>query len=103
MFRCGHACSLFKEEIWVAGGGTDGDYLDVVEILNLETETWRAGPSMVKPRSWLTLETVENTLLLVGGDGGGPSTLERLVGGEWIEEPLKYGHAEHASIVIPCV
>ena len=103
MFRAELACTIYQDEVWVAGGLYAGGYLDKVEILSLTTETWRTGPSMVKPRYWLTMETVENTVVVFGGrGGGGESTMEKLVGGEWIEEPLQYVHAEHASVVLPC-
>ena len=102
MFRYGLACTIYQDEVWVAGG-YNGDYPDKVEILSLTTETWRTGPSMVKPRHWLTMEAVENTLVVFGGwGGGGESTMEKLVGGEWVEEPLQYPHADHASVVLPC-
>ena len=102
MFRYGLACTIYQDEVWVAGG-FNGGYLDKVEILSLTTETWRTGPSMVKPRYGLTMEAVENTVAVFGGwGGGGDSTMEKLVGGEWIEEPMQYGHAKHASVVLPC-
>ena len=101
MFRDGLACTIYQDEVWVAGGYNETDELDKVEILSLSTETWRTGPSMVKPRYWFTMETVENTAVVFGGYGG-ESTLEKLVGGEWIEEPLRYVHAKHASVVLPC-
>ena len=103
MFRYGLACTIYQDEVWVAGGYNAGDYLDKVEILSLTTETWRTGPSMVKPRYGLTMEAVENTVAVFGGHGGGgESTMEKLVGGEWIEEPLQYVHVYHASVVLPC-
>ena len=102
MFRYGLACTIYQDEVWVAGGW-NGGYLDKVEILSLTTETWRTGPSMVKPRYMLTMEAVENTVAVFGGwGGGGDSTMEKLVGGEWIEEPLQYVHNDHASVVLPC-
>ena len=100
MFRLEHDCTIYQDEVWVAGGYND-DLLDNVEILSLTTETWRKGPSMVKPRYSLTMETIANTLVVFGG-WGGESTMEKLVEGEWIEEPLQYEHAEHASVVLPC-
>ena len=108
MFRRELACTIYQDEVWVAGGDNAGGFLDKVEILSLTTETWRTGPSMVKPRYGLTMEAVENSLVVFGGwggggyGGGGESTMEKLVGGEWIEEPLRYVHAKHASVVLPC-
>ena len=102
MFREAHACTMFQGEVWVAGGYNAGDYLGDVEILSLTTETWRTGPSMVKPRHRFTMEEVERSLVVFGGYGGGDSTMEKLVGGEWIEEFMQYQHAVHASVLLPC-
>ena len=91
---------MFQEEVWVAGGLKDMD-LNVVEILNLGTATWRKGPSLVTPRWYLTMGTVENSLVVFGGEGG-PTTMEKLAGGEWIEEPMQQRHSIHASVILPC-
>ena len=101
MFRTDLACTIYQDEVWVAGG-FNGEDLNLVEILNLETETWRKGPSMAKHRYRFTMEAIANTLMVFGGYGGGKSTMEKLVGGEWIEEPLQYEHVDHASVVLPC-
>ena len=87
--------------MWVAGG-FNGEDLNLVEILNLETETWRTGPSMVKPRYGLTMELTHNTLMVFGDDDIYPATREKLDGGEWREEPMEYSHALHASVTLPC-
>ena len=87
--------------MWVAGGST-GEAINLVEILSLETETWRTGPSMVRPRSRFTMEALENSVFVFGGWNEAESTMEKLVGEEWIEEPMQYKHADHASVIIPC-
>ena len=101
MFRYGLDCLMFQEEVWAAGG-YDGDEEGIVEILNLETETWRKGPSMVKHRYRFTMEAIANTLMVFGGYGGGKSTMEKLVGGKWIVEPMQYDRIHHASVTLPC-
>ena len=100
LFRYGLACSMFKGEIWTAGGYNGGD-LDVVEILTPFTNTWRTGPKLTRGRSFLTMEVLDNILVVFGG-WGGTNSLEILDVEEWREEPLQYGHAELASVSIPC-
>ena len=91
---------MFKGEIWTAGGVNAG-VLDVVEVLTPFTNTWRSGPRLTKGRSWLTMEVLDNNLVVFGGLGGEDS-LEILEGEEWREEPLQYEHYRHVSVSIPC-
>ena len=95
LFRSGLACSMFKGEIWAVGGG----HLDVVEVLTPFTNTWRSGPKLTRGRGWLTMEVLDNNLVVFGGGG---DSLEILEGKDWREEPLQYGHYEHASVSITC-
>ena len=92
---------MFKGEIWTAGGFNDNGALDVVEVLPPFTNTWRSGPKLTKGRYLLTMEVLDNSLVVLGGDGGEDS-LEKLFGEEWTEEPLQYKHILHASVSIPC-
>ena len=91
---------MFKGEIWTAGGYNNGD-LDVVEVLTPFTNTWRSGPKLTRRRRYLTMEVLDNSLVVFGGYGGEDS-LEFLEMEEWKEEPLQYQHSEHASVSIPC-
>ena len=102
LFRFGLACSLFKEEIWTAGGyyNNNGKNLDVVEVLTPEY-TWRSGPKLTRVRYYLTMEVLDNSLVVFGGEGGQDS-LEILEGQVWREEPLQYRHSMHASVSIQC-
>ena len=100
LFRDGLACSMFKGEIWTAGGWNDG-LLDVVEVLTLSTNTWRSGPKLTRGRVYLTMEVLDNNLVVFGGLGGSDS-LEILEGEDWREEPLQYYHGSHASVLITC-
>jgi len=86
---------MFKGEIWAVGGGR----LDVVEVLTPFTNTWRSGPKLTRGRGWLTMEVLDNNLVAFGGGG---DSLEILEGEDWREEPLQYGHYEHASVSITC-
>ena len=102
LFRTGLACSMFKGEIWTAGGANgDGEVLDVVEVLTTFTNTWRRGPKLTRGRGLLTMEVLDNSLVVFGGEGG-EFSLEILENEEWREEPLQYGHGRHASVSIPC-
>ena len=103
LFRTGLACSMFKEEIWTAGGYNYniGEDLDVVEILTPFTNTWRSGPKLTRGRYYLTMEVLDNSLVVFGGRGG-EFSLEILEGEVWREEPLQYQHYYHASASIQC-
>jgi len=102
LFRSGLGCSMFKGEIWTAGGAHDG-YLDVVEVFNSLTNTWRSGPKLTRGRYYLTMEVLDNNLVVFGGGFGTDTySLEFLDGEAWREEPLQYGHYNHASVSIPC-
>ena len=103
LFRNGLACSMFKGEIWTAGGynGNGNVELDVVEVLTPFTNTWRSGPKLTRGRRYLTMEVLDNSLAVFGGDEGSDS-LEILEGEEWREEPLMYFHSYHASVTIQC-
>ena len=105
LIRSGLACSMFKGEIWTAGGVNAG-VLDVVEIFNSFTDTWRSGPKLTRERGHLTMEVLDNNLVVFGGYGGGgvggEDSLEILEGEDWREEPLQYRHYRHASVSIPC-
>ena len=104
LFRYGLACSMFNGEIWTAGGRRGGSYLDVVEILTPFTNTWRTGPKLTRERWYLTMEVLDNSLVVFGGYGyeGGADSLEILEGEDWREEPLQYRHFNHASVSITC-
>ena len=96
LFRDGLACSMFNGEIWTAGGW-NGKYLDVVEVLTpgFTGGTWRSGPKLTKSRYYLTMEVLDNNLVIFGG-----YSLEILEGEGWMEEPLQYEHYGHASVSI---
>ena len=102
LLRFGLGCSMFKEEIWTAGGSNANyEILDVVEVLSLVTNTWRSGPKLTRGRYFLTMEVLDNSLVVFGGLGGEDS-LETLYGEEWREEPLQYQHDGHASVSVQC-
>ena len=118
-FRTGLGCSMFKGEIWTAGGfngrvynafkGNNGNAgsLDFVEVLSLFTNTWRSGPKLTRGRNYLTMEVLDNNLVVFGGNdelggSGVADSMEILEGEEWREEPLQYRHYRHASVSIPC-
>ena len=75
--RSKHACIVFKDELYVAGGYNGDHYYDNVEIFNPVTSQWREGPSMRRVRRLFSLLVVEGSVCAVGGDLG-PSTIERL-------------------------
>ena len=102
LFRYDLACSMFNGEIWTAGGNNGiNEPLDIVEVLTLSTNTWRSGPKLTRKRWCLTMEVLDNNLVVFGGRGGADS-LEILEEEAWREEPLQYDHFLHASVSITC-
>ena len=96
-------CAMYEDEIWVAGGwvvsASGFEAVDLVEIMNIGTNTWRTGPKFHRPREWVTMELLGNDLVLVG-DG---NTMEIFNGTEWREETLKYSHTWPALVKLPCL
>ena len=107
VFRYGLGCSWFKGEIWTAGGlfqespAIPGELLDVVEVLTPFINTWRTGSKLTRRRSFLTMQILDNTLVVFGG-GDSDYSLEKLNDEEWRKEALVYQHDGHASVLIPC-
>ena len=101
LFRWGLGCSMFKGEIWTVGGHSAGE-TDVVEVLTLGfTNTWRSGPKLTRGRKFLTMEVLDNSLVVFGG-AGALDSLEKFDGEKWTEETLQNDHFWHASVSIPC-
>ena len=72
LFRYAHACSMFKGEIWTAGGNSDHEDLDVVEVLTPSspfTSTWRSGPKLTRERRCLTMESWKIVAAYFSGTG----------------------------------
>ena len=103
LFRRQLACTVLNGEVWVAGGLEGrGNPTSRVEIFNISSQTWRVGPSLNYPRMGLTMEAVDGELIVFGGVGGPPRSMETYKNGAWIniEETLEYYSS--ASVVIEC-
>ena len=48
------------------------------------------------------MEVVRDTLFVFGGRGEFSGSLEQWSGEHWVEEPLQYEHADHASATLAC-
>lgn len=88
--------------MWAAGGYSELGHTNVVEVLTPWSNSWRAGPNLVKTRYLLTMHSLEDNLLVFGGYGG-EGSFERLTSEGWKEESLQHEHGEHVSVVIPCL
>ena len=94
---------MLNGEVWVAGGLEGrGNPTSRVEIFNISSQTWRVGRSLNYPRMGLTMEAVDGELIVFGGVGGPPRSMETYKNGAWIniEETLEY--YSRASVVIEC-
>ena len=102
--RYTHDCAFYNGEAYVAGG-FNGHRLNVVEIYNPWLRSWRTGPPMLNARADVTMEVVDDILVVFGGSDGGYNslqTMERFDGEAWREEPMQYQHSHHASVAISC-
>ena len=97
------SCAWYEEEIWVAGGIVATGVLDIVEIYDPKLDSWRKGPTLARSR-WGTMQDVDGTLMVFGSLSVYYSnTMEKLIHGEWVEEPIKYKHGiGHTSVTLHC-
>ena len=107
--RYAHACALFNGEVYVSGGvsSTILSGVEGVEVLNLETLTWRTISPMNTRRRDHTMEVVNGELTVFGGYNGNAGeldTIEKLIGTTWQTqtETLKLARSNHASAVVDC-
>ena len=91
------SCSAvgYKEWLVVAGGWT-GEWLSSVEVMNINTKQWYAGPPTPKPWSYMRNAAVGDTCYFMGGFIPGDSTdkvytvsLSALTSGLTSKEPRK--------------
>jgi Kelch motif len=92
------AAVALDDEIWALAGRWEGEIFDTTEVYDLETRTWRAGPSLGEPRSGFGAVVVDGAIVAAGGEVFSPdealASVERLepAGGEWTRiEPLPHG------------
>ena len=117
--RYAHSCGiLFQhnpatqqlQNIVVVAAGKDNNYtpLNSVELLYLDKyeSGWMAGPSLPETAIAPSMIEFQNSVILVGGDGGvGGQHLYQLssTSGPWVEmkQTLKEPRAKHVSFLIP--
>ena len=61
------ACITTEQSLVVAGGEGSGDYLDIVEVMNINTKQWTTVSPLPKKQSQLSAAVCGDTLYLAGG------------------------------------
>lgn len=90
------AAATLDGEIWAIAGRWQGDFFVSTEIYDPVTDLWREGPALVHARSGFGAATVDDIIVVAGGEVFGPdaalSSVEYLQDGRWVEgEPLPIG------------
>ena len=103
------ACGLVKSEegesFIVVAGGSNGDYVDVVEMLSLENPVeWMEGPEI--PTSTFQSSSIQlrDRFMITGGNNGffRDSVYEFGVDLKWhVKKSLKKGRNSHVMFAIP--
>ena len=108
LYRFGSAYDTDRQQIYIFGGidELDGDALDTVYILDIESQEWTEGPNLPSPRSDLCGAYVDGSIYAIGGYSLGYDeildTVEALdiESGEWKEVekmPTQRGDCKAAS------
>jgi hypothetical protein len=72
-----HAITQFEEQLWVAGGIDDNNYISSVEVFDNEKNIWNLCNNMNKARINFKLIVHDNNLYAVGGDINCITTIEK--------------------------
>ena len=102
MFRTGAGCSLYQNEIYVAGGSLGGYIKQTVEVYNLEGRVWRNIQLMKRHRYLPIMAVVNGNLSVYGGQGSPSSSMEVYTEEGWVESSMKYNHDGHAGVIVVC-
>ena len=65
--RSSVACITIEQSLVVAGGYVSGDYLDIVEVMNINTKQWTTVSPLPQKQSALSSTVCGDTLYLAGG------------------------------------
>lgn len=66
--RYNHGCVLFGKDIYIIGGSIGpGRHLRSVEIYNIDQNSWRNGPQLPNPLSYVSVVNNNGVLFVLGG------------------------------------
>jgi N-acetylneuraminic acid mutarotase len=90
------AAAVLNGEVWAIAGRWMGEIFDTTEIYDPQADAWRAGPSLVQPRSGFGAAVVGDVIVVAGGEVFDPdealTSVEALDEEAWLMiDPLPHG------------
>lgn len=99
------AWTVLDDKIWLAGGMSHGDTLQIVQSYDPQTGAWQAQPPLPVPLHHATATTYRGEMVVIGGASdelaNASNKVYALRGGTWVELPsLTHARAAAAAAVV---
>lgn len=99
------AWTVLDDKIWIAGGMSHGNTLQVVQSYDPQTGAWQAQPPLPVPLHHATATTYRGEMVVIGGASdelaNASNKVYALRGGSWVELPsLTHARAAAAAAVV---
>jgi serine/threonine protein kinase/N-acetylneuraminic acid mutarotase len=99
------AWTVLDDKIFIVGGMSHGDTLQVVQSYDPQTRAWQAQPPLPVPLNHATATTYRGEMVVIGGAtdelANASSKVYALRGGNWVELPsLTHARAAAAAAVV---
>jgi serine/threonine protein kinase/N-acetylneuraminic acid mutarotase len=99
------AWTVLDDKIWIAGGMSHGNTLQIVQSYDPQTGAWQAQPPLPIPLNHATATTYRGEVVVIGGAidelANASNKVYALRGGSWVELPsLKHARAAAAAAVV---
>ena len=99
------AWTVLDDKIWIAGGMSHGNTLQIVQSYDPQTGAWQAQPPLPVPLHHATATTYRGEMVVIGGASdelaNASNKVFALRGGSWVELPsLTHARAAAAAAVV---
>jgi N-acetylneuraminic acid mutarotase len=99
------AWTVLDDKIWIAGGMSHGETLQIVQSYDPQTKAWLAQPPLPVPLHHATAATYRGEMVVIGGAShelaNSSNKVYALRGGSWVELPnLTHARAAAAAAVV---
>ncbi len=99
------AWTVLDDKIWIAGGMSHGEMLQIVQSYDPQTRAWQAQPPLPVPLHHATAATYRGEMVVIGGASdelaNASNKVYALRGGSWVELPsLTHARAAAAAAVV---
>jgi len=99
------AWTVLDDKIWIAGGMSHGETLQIVQSYDPQTKAWLAQPPLPVPLHHPTAATYRGEMVVIGGASdelaNASNKVYALRGGSWVELPnLTHARAAAAAAVV---